>query len=289
MSTNIDLGKIKFQWRGTWDVANIYAVDDVVNHNGNAWVAVQQSFGVQGTPTGTSPYWDLMLQGSDLGTIAGLSTGDMLMYDGSTSSFTKIPYPANPTDKYLSATSATPTWETLYQGGVLQTKHYEHYAKQQVNTGGYYYWGVATQYDVNITTTQVNSKIMVELRTFGEPSNHNGSGRLYVAVDDGATTAWSGVQAPNQSGSVRHLQFQPYETNYDSTPFQATFRTVLDTNVGTAKKFSFRLGVFNATMRFNHAYNNNNAYETAPSQITLTELNADKVSIIRNGAATGSY
>ena len=230
-----------------------------------------------------------MLQGSDLGTIAGLSTGDMLMYDGSTSSFTKIPYPANPTDKYLSATSATPTWETLYQGGVLQTKHYEHYVKQQINSGGYYYWGVASQYDVNITTTQVNSKIMVQLRTFGEPSTHNVGGRLYVAVDDGATTAWSSVQAPSQSGQTRHLQLQPYETNYDSTPFQATYQTVLDTNLGTAKKISFRLNVIGGTMRFNHGYNNNNAYESAPSSITLTELNADKVTIIRNGGTTGSY
>ena len=37
----IDLGKLKFNWRGDWATATAYEVDDVVYYNGSAYVVVQ--------------------------------------------------------------------------------------------------------------------------------------------------------------------------------------------------------------------------------------------------------
>ena len=36
----IDLGKLKFNWRGTWNNTTAYETDDVVYRNGHAYVAV---------------------------------------------------------------------------------------------------------------------------------------------------------------------------------------------------------------------------------------------------------
>ena len=40
MST-LDLGKIKFLWKGTWSAANSYVTNDVVGYNSSIWICTQ--------------------------------------------------------------------------------------------------------------------------------------------------------------------------------------------------------------------------------------------------------
>ena len=91
MALTIDVGKIKFTWQGTYDAATTYEKDDVVYHDGSAWVCVigLDSFGNQQTVTGVTPSssataeWNKMAQGSDLGAITGLAAGSIIYYNGS--------------------------------------------------------------------------------------------------------------------------------------------------------------------------------------------------------------
>lgn len=91
MALTIDVGKIKFTWQGTYNAATTYEKDDVVYHDGSAWVCVigLDSFGNQQTVTGVTPSssataeWNKMAQGSDLGSITGLAAGSLLYYNGS--------------------------------------------------------------------------------------------------------------------------------------------------------------------------------------------------------------
>ena len=53
----INLGNIKFTWKGTYNAGTAYAVDDVVSYNGSSYVCIQAS--TNNLPTVTA-YWDIM-------------------------------------------------------------------------------------------------------------------------------------------------------------------------------------------------------------------------------------
>ena len=282
MSTNIDLGKIKFKWRGNWTSSNNYEVDDVVNHDGSTWICIQNALGTVHTPEIPSSYWEVMVQGSDLATISGLTVGDIVYWDGN--AFVRLPYPANPTARFLTANSNTgPEWVQL-EPHHIQTVHYEHYAGQSIGNGGYYYWGRGT-YTASITTIKANSYIHLDMSLFGEPTSHNSHGRIYMSVNEGS---YNYLQIPT-FGQNGHVKFQPYESDYNSTPYQGTYHTVINTaSLGSGTKFSFRLYCFNGgTMYFNRSVNS--SYESAPSTLTLTELSNANTTLIRTGSQTGSY
>ena len=78
----LDLGKIKFTWKGDWSGGASYEKDDVVYRDGTAWVATNASSNVQPS-TANNAYWAKMAQGSDLGSVSGLAAGSILYYDGS--------------------------------------------------------------------------------------------------------------------------------------------------------------------------------------------------------------
>lgn len=59
----VDLGKIKFNWRGSYDATSSYVKDDVVEYGGSSWVATNDSSAI--APTNPSPVWDLMALGGD--------------------------------------------------------------------------------------------------------------------------------------------------------------------------------------------------------------------------------
>ena len=79
----VDLGKIKFTWRGTFSTSNTYEADDVVEYNGSSWVYVNTTSKTgtnAGAPSSSnSTHWELMAQGS--GTLT--TAGDLLTHDGS--------------------------------------------------------------------------------------------------------------------------------------------------------------------------------------------------------------
>lgn len=87
----LDLGKIKFTWQGTWTGSSSYEKDDIVYRDGSAWIAINSSTNVQPSAANNA-YWEKIAQGSDLGSIPSLSQGDMVYYDGS--DFVRLENPA---------------------------------------------------------------------------------------------------------------------------------------------------------------------------------------------------
>lgn len=79
----VDLGKVKFQWKGTYNASTTYEKDDVVYHAGSSWVYINSADAAGQTPSDSNTtYWNKMAQGSDLGSVSGLNAGDMVYYDG---------------------------------------------------------------------------------------------------------------------------------------------------------------------------------------------------------------
>ena len=187
-------------------------------------------------------------------------------------------------DSISIASDGNVTIKGLDEGHVLQTVHYEHYDAEAVTVNNYYTWG-QTEYNCSITTRKNNSYINVRIRIFGEPAAHNAHGRVYMAVNDGSFASLPTVNGGQQG----HLKLDYYEasgTDYNSTPKQHWYETIVNTaTYTTGTKFSFKLLNFNgSTMRFNSAYNSGIIYETAPSTLTLQELNNANTTLNRAGS-----
>lgn len=58
----IDLGKIRFDWRGTWDNSTAYELNDVVTDGTDVYVAIVATVPA-GTALSNTSYWDVMVEG----------------------------------------------------------------------------------------------------------------------------------------------------------------------------------------------------------------------------------
>ena len=79
----VDLGKIKFTWKGAFATGTTYEADDVVSSGGSSWIyvnATPKTGTNSGTPaTSNSAHWNLMADGASPLTTAG----DVLTHNGS--------------------------------------------------------------------------------------------------------------------------------------------------------------------------------------------------------------
>ena len=62
MSTIIDLGKLRFLFRGIYSAATNYELNDVVTYGGNAYVYINRIAGA-GTVPSTTSHWSSMVDG----------------------------------------------------------------------------------------------------------------------------------------------------------------------------------------------------------------------------------
>ena len=109
----VNLGSIKFKWKGTYAGGTAYTIDDVVSYNGSSYICIQASTG--NLPTDTA-YFEQMssagtngTNGTDVGTTL-TTQGDILYRDGS--GLQRLAKPAS--DKFLQNTSGgVLSWQTV--------------------------------------------------------------------------------------------------------------------------------------------------------------------------------
>jgi len=112
----INLGSIKFNWRGVYNNSTAYAVDDVVSSGGSSYICILASTGNAVTNT---TYWNVMSQGgTDVGTTL-TTQGDILYRDGS--GLQRLA--AGTSGQFLKTqgTGANPTWGSV-TSAILQMK-----------------------------------------------------------------------------------------------------------------------------------------------------------------------
>jgi hypothetical protein len=109
----VNLGSIKFKWKGTYSGATAYTVDDVVEYNGSSYICILASTG--NLPTNAT-YFEQMssagtngTNGTDVGTVI-TTQGDILYRDGS--GLQRLAKPSS--NKFLQNTSGgVVSWETV--------------------------------------------------------------------------------------------------------------------------------------------------------------------------------
>ena len=81
----IDLGKLKFTWKGTWSTASAYEVDDVVYHSGSSYICIADAANTTASPEQNSTNWTVMMRGVNyVGTWSSSTNyyrGDIVLYN----------------------------------------------------------------------------------------------------------------------------------------------------------------------------------------------------------------
>lgn len=144
----ISLGKVAFTWKGSYNNAVTYQKQDVVSHNGDSWVCLQDAT-VGQTPQDNSPRWELFAQGS---LNVGQQNGDLIYFNGTS----LAALPAGEPNQILSIdpVSGLPAWAaSTYRSGVrvarLQNHHgggsyRRHFAVME--DGSMRFWGNNAHY-----------------------------------------------------------------------------------------------------------------------------------------------
>ena len=110
----VNLGNIKFNWKGTYNAGTAYAIDDVVSYNGSSYVCIAATTG--NLPTVTAK-WDVMssagtngTNGTDVGTTV-TTQGDLLYRDGS--GLQRLAAGTSGQVLQTGGSGANPSWGTL--------------------------------------------------------------------------------------------------------------------------------------------------------------------------------
>jgi len=122
----VNLGSIKFKWKGTYAGGTAYTIDDVVSYNGSSYICIQASTG--NLPTDTA-YFEQMssagtngTDGTDVGTTI-TTQGDILYRDGS--GLARLGAGTSGQVLQTGGSGANPSWVDASSGKVLQTKRSE--------------------------------------------------------------------------------------------------------------------------------------------------------------------
>ena len=168
----VNLGNIKFNWKGTYNAGTAYAIDDVVTYNGSSYVCISATTG--NLPTVTAK-WDVMSSAGTNGTdlTSTLSTRGDIVYKGA-SALERLP--KGTAGYYLKQGANDPEWSAVSAGGVVQKKYFETNSQTVTNSQSYQ----ATSLVNSITPTSASNKIWITGMIGG--NFNEGAGSLWLAV-----------------------------------------------------------------------------------------------------------
>jgi len=79
----VNIGRLRFVWKGTYSGATAYVVDDVVYYAGGSYVCIQNTTGNAPSTGVNTAYWNVMsVGGTDITSLVGLTSGDIIVWDG---------------------------------------------------------------------------------------------------------------------------------------------------------------------------------------------------------------
>ena len=199
----INLGAIKFNWKGAYNSSTTYAVDDVVSSSGNSYVCIQ-AHSNQAVGDATA-YWNIMsakgtngtngTNGTDISTTL-TAQGDMLYRDGS--GLQKLAKGTAGQDLRMNSSANAPEWYTPSSaGGVVSTGGFSggqniflYNFDNQTTTSTDYPNSSAiagSEWDLGSTLTSAKTCIFNYSVISYEPDWNHTFIRFYVSTNDGGS------------------------------------------------------------------------------------------------------
>ena len=239
----VNLGSIKFKWKGTYAGGTAYTIDDVVSYNGSSYICIQASTG--NLPTDTAYFEQMSQKGSD-GTngtdgtdlTTTLTTqGDLVYRDGS--GLQRLGAGTSGQVLQTGGTGANPSWGTVSSDYVklatVTASGGSSVSLQNYFTSDYNYY--------ELVGTNIISSSDSTLRCRVEVGGTQDSGSAY---DWGFLVAWrnsSGGGVDNQT-SWQDQDVRMSYNNYGTTLANAgqfTMQIFDPLNTNTYKMFNYQM------------------------------------------------
>ena len=234
----INLGAIKFNWKGAYNSGTTYAVDDVVSSGGNSYVCIQAHSTAQAVGNATA-YWNIMssagTNGTDVGTTL-TTQGDILYRSGS--GLARLGYGTSGNVLTTKGSGQNPTWEAASGGKVLQFKHVIDATNRTTTSSSYTQAGSGLQ--LTITPSATSSRIFMLCSFVGGLNSQNARAQYSFHRDISGGTqnqelAYSGSGfASNEINSAYTIE-NPISYNYvdhPNTTSACTYYTVVKAQGG---------------------------------------------------------
>ena len=113
----VNLGSIKFNWKGTYVGATAYKIDDVVEYNGSSYICIQASTG--NLPTNATYFEQMSQKGTDADLLSIASTAQGDIYYNNGSAIARLGAGTSGDFLKTQGTGANPVWASA--GGGLQS------------------------------------------------------------------------------------------------------------------------------------------------------------------------
>ena len=186
----INLGAIKFNWKGAYNSSTSYAVDDVVSSGGNSYVCIQ-AHSNQAVGNATA-YWNIMssagtngTNGTDL-TSTLTAQGDMLYRDGS--GLQKLAKGTASQELRMNSGATAPEWFTPSASGGLLKSDYSTYSTVKTHTTSY----TNISSSVSFTPTSASSDLIIQYSTLAYMNGGTGIGiKLMIGGSEVGTNMWA--------------------------------------------------------------------------------------------------
>ena len=275
----IDLGKIKFNWRGTYDASTAYVPDDVVEY---ADGSVTSSYMCVAATTGNAPSsggtahanWNFLAKGQ--ATSPTTTQGDIIVRGSSADERLAI----GTANQVLKVNGSGNGLTYGIGGGITQVIQASDVTTGSLNLGVFNTYYDIPNLTVTITPASSSSKFLVSFQVMGETDGggaHAHGIQLKRSISGGATTIISGDRSTNRDG-VFTQQLQSYTYGDDSsTPEYAHCSNYLDTpSASAAVTYTLQMADIEGTgvFYYNRCVNNSNSYsyERGISWITVMEV-----------------
>ena len=261
----IDLGKIKFNWRGTYAGGTAYVPDDVVYYMdgsvGSSYMCVANTTGNAPSSGGTThASWEYLAKGQ--ATSPTTTQGDIIVRGASADGRLAI----GSAGQALKVNSSANGLEYGTAGGVLQVKSASLTQPQSISSSGVV---DITGCSVTITPSSSSNKILVLTSiAFGIPQGSHGGFRVMrdsTPIDCG-TSIGSRMEAIASFYGYNHNEYdmEKYGSNFLDAPG--------DTNAHTYKLQAHTALNTNYTMYINRQANDSNNAERGRAATTITVM-----------------
>ena len=197
----VNLGSIKFKWKGTYASGTAYTVDDVVQYNGSSYICILASTG--NLPTNAT-YFEQMssagTNGTDLTTTL-TTQGDIVYRDAS--GLARLG--AGTSGQFLKTlgTGANPVWGDA--GGAIKQIRIGGTSASQYSNSSSTYVDVGADYNVGITPTSSSNRILIYVQTAIQMGSQ---GRAYFTIEKSGDTSGNGDLHTNYNVSADSMANQ---------------------------------------------------------------------------------
>jgi len=160
----INLGAIKFNWKGAYNSGTSYAVDDVVSSGGNSYVCIQ-AHSNQAVGNATA-YWNIMAtkgtngtDGTDADLLSIGSTAQGDIYYNSGSAIARLGAGTSGQALLTGGTGANPSWGSV-ASKIVNVAYYQNNT-EYTNTNNSAYVS-ATNHNITYTPASASNKLLIQ-------------------------------------------------------------------------------------------------------------------------------